>query len=117
MLIKYYKNIAEFNFDEHSEYKDFFEKSKDGQRIFENLSMASGQKIVKGDTLILFDEIQECPQALNSLKYFCEKLPEYHIVCACSLLGVMLAKTSFPVGKVNVILQNILRYTRLQRSI
>ena len=100
---RYYKNIAEFNFDEHPEYKDFFDKSKDGMRIFENLSMASGQKIVPGDTLVLFDEIQECPEAINSLKYYCEKLPEYHIACAGSLLGVMLAKTPFPVGKVNFI--------------
>lgn len=113
---RYYKNIAEFNFDENPEYKDFFEKSKDGRRILENLAMASGQRIVPEDTLIFFDEIQECPDALNSLKYFCEKLPEYHIVCAGSLLGVMLSKTSFPVGKVNFIYMYPMNFKEFLRA-
>lgn len=99
---RYYRNIAYFNFDEHEEYKQFFEKTKDIDRILQNLIMASGQTIKSEETLIVFDEIQECPNALNTLKYFCENAPEYHVACAGSLLGIALAKpVSFPVGKVD----------------
>ena len=102
---RYYENIAYFNFDEHPEYKQFFEKTKDVDRILQNLVMASGQVIrpVKPEaTLIVFDEIQECPDALNTLKYFCENAPHYHVACAGSLLGIALSKpASFPVGKVD----------------
>ena len=64
--------------------------------------MVSGQTIKPEETLIIFDEIQECPNALNTLKYFCENAPEYHVACAGSLLGIALAKpVSFPVGKVD----------------
>ena len=64
--------------------------------------LVSGQKIIPEKTLIIFDEIQDCPKVLNSMKYFCENAPEYHIACAGSLLGIALAKpSSFPVGKVN----------------
>jgi predicted AAA+ superfamily ATPase len=98
-----YESYAYFSFDENSEYKQFFETTKDVRRILENLAMASGQKIDAG-TLIIFDEIQECPNALGSLKYFYENAPEYHIACAGSLLGLALAKpASFPVGKVEFI--------------
>jgi hypothetical protein len=66
--------------------------------------MISGEKIIPGETLILFDEVQECPEALNSLKYFNEKANEYHIVVAGSLLGTLLAQPkSYPVGKVNLL--------------
>lgn len=98
----HYKNIAYFNFDETSEYKQFFELTKDPARIIEYLSLASGESIHPEETLIIFDEIQECGEALNSLKYFYEKVPSFHIACAGSLLGVKLAKPqSFPVGKVD----------------
>ena len=98
-----YESYAYFSFDENSEYKQFFETTKDVKRILDNLSMASGQKI-NDKTLIIFDEIQECRNALGSLKYFCENAPEYHIACAGSLLGLALAKpASFPVGKVDFI--------------
>ena len=98
----YYKNIAYFNFDENEEYKQFFETTKDVNRILQNLMFASGQKIVPENTLIIFDEIQDCLKVINSLKYFCENAPQYHIACAGSLLGIALAKpSSFPVGKVN----------------
>lgn len=63
--------------------------------------MINGKKIEKEKTLIIFDEIQECPEALNSLKYFCEDSNDYHIVCAGSLLGIRLSHTAFPVGKVD----------------
>ena len=96
-----YENVAYFNFEEHSEYKQFFEKTKDVDRILQNLMMAGGYKINPGSTLVIFDEIQECPDALTALKYFCENEPEYHVACAGSLLGIALSKpVSFPVGKV-----------------
>ncbi len=99
---RYYENIAYFNFDENIEYKHFFETTKDTNRILQNLMLASGQKILPEKTLIFFDEIQDCPNVINSLKYFCENAPEYHIACAGSLLGVALANpSSFPVGKVS----------------
>lgn len=102
---RYYNNIAYFNFDEHPEYKQFFESTKNVDRILQNLMMASGEIIKQSnpeDTLIVFDEIQECPNALNTLKYFCENTPHYHVACAGSLLGIALSKpASFPVGKVD----------------
>ncbi|MEG2380297.1 MAG: ATP-binding protein [Oscillospiraceae bacterium] len=92
---------AYFNFDKEEEYKQFFETTKDVKRILKNISMASGQRITK-DTLIIFDEIQACPEALNSLKYFCEDAAEYYVASAGSLLGIKLSK-GFPVGKVDFI--------------
>ena len=99
---RYYENTAYFNFDENEEYKQFFETTKDVDRILQNLMLASGQKIRPEKTLIIFDEVQDCPKVINSMKYFCENAPQYHIACAGSLLGIALAKpSSFPVGKVN----------------
>ncbi len=99
---RYYDNTAYFNFDENEEYKQFFETTKDVERILQNLMLASGQKIVPEKTLIVFDEVQDCPKVINSMKYFCENAPQYHVACAGSLLGIALAKpASFPVGKVN----------------
>ena len=97
-----YENVAYFNFDENEDFKQFFETTKDVRRILQNLMLASGQKIAPEKTLVIFDEIQEAPKVIHSLKYFCENAPQYHIACAGSLLGVALAKpASFPVGKVN----------------
>ena len=99
---QHYKNIAYFNFEENQEFKQFFKTSKDVERILQNLMLATGQKIVPEKTLIVFDEIQDAPDVINSLKYFCENAPKYHVACAGSLLGIALAKpSSFPVGKVN----------------
>jgi predicted AAA+ superfamily ATPase len=99
---RYYENIAYFNFDENEEYKQFFNTTKDVNRILQNLMLVSGTKILPPKTLIIFDEIQDCPNVINSMKYFCENAPEYHIACAGSLLGIALSKpSSFPVGKVN----------------
>lgn len=99
---RYYENTAYFNFDENEEYRQFFETTKDVERILQNLMLASGQKIVPEKTLIIFDEVQDCPKVINSMKYFCENAPQYHIACAGSLLGIALAKpSSFLVGKVN----------------
>lgn len=98
---RYYENTAYFNFDENTEYKQFFQTTKDIKRILQNLMLASGQHIEADKTLIVFDEVQDCPEVINSLKYFCETAPEYHVACAGSLLGIALAKpSSFPVGKV-----------------
>ena len=64
--------------------------------------LANNQKILHEKTLIIFDEVQDCPKVINSMKYFCENAPQYHIACAGSLFGIALAKpSSFPVGKVN----------------
>ncbi|WP_406546569.1 ATP-binding protein [Succinimonas sp.] len=97
-----YENVAYFNFEEHEEFRQFFETTKNVSRILQNLMMTSGQKIVPEKTLIIFDEAQDCPNVINSLKDFCENAPEYHIASAGSLLGTALAKpSSFPVGKVS----------------
>ena len=97
-----YENTAYFNFDENTEYRQFFEVTKDPDRLLQNLILASGQNIVPENTFIIFDEVQDCPEVINSMKYFCESAPQYHIACAGSLLGIALAKpSSFPVGKVN----------------
>ena len=98
----YYKSFVYFNFDEEDELKSIFETNKNPQRIIELLSMIAGEKIYPEDTLIIFDEVQECPEALNALKYFKEKANEYHVIAAGSLLGTLLAKPkSYPVGMVN----------------
>lgn len=99
-----YKNYVYFNFDEEDELKSIFETNKNPQRIIELLSLISGFKILPRDTLIIFDEVQECPAALNSLKYFKEKANEYHVIAAGSLLGTLLAQPkSYPVGMVNLL--------------
>lgn len=98
---QFFENTAYFNFDLQTEIKDFFEKTKDPVRIIEFLSIINGRPILPGITLIIFDEIQECNAALNSLKYFNEEHPEYVIAGAGSLLGVALSRgSSFPVGNV-----------------
>jgi len=100
---------AYFNFDKDEEYKQFFSLTKDVKRILENLAMASGQKITK-NTLIIFDEIQACPEALNTLKYFYEDAPQYYVACAGSLLGLLLSN-SFPVGKVDFLSMGPMTFT------
>lgn len=100
----HYKNYVYFNFDEEEELKSIFSSNKSPQRIIELLSLIADEKIEPTDTLILFDEIQECPDALNSLKYFKEKANEYHVIAAGSLLGTLLAQPkSYPVGTVNLL--------------
>lgn len=100
----YYDNFVYFNFDEEDELESIFETNKNPHRIIELLSMICGEKIEPEKTLIIFDEIQECPEALNTLKYFKEKANEYHVIAAGSLLGTLLAKPkSYPVGMVNLL--------------
>ncbi len=101
---KNFDSIAYFNFDQQAELKQFFETTKDPKRILQNLSLVYGKAILAEKTLIILDEIQECNDALNSLKYFFEDAPEYAVACAGSLLGVAMSRgASFPVGKVDFI--------------
>lgn len=99
---RYYDNVAYFNFEETDSLISVFEKDYDTKRIILELELFLGKSIKPGSTLIILDEIQECGRALTAMKYFCENAPEYHIVCAGSLLGIALHKQlSFPVGKVD----------------
>ena len=99
-----YDHFVYFNFDEEDELKSIFETNKNPQRIVELLSMVAGEKILPRETLIIFDEVQECPEALNTLKYFKEKANDYHVIAAGSLLGTLLAQPkSYPVGMVNLL--------------
>lgn len=102
-----YKNCAYVTLEEiapgvPSEYAQFFETTKDPERIIANLSLALGEPIEPGKTLLILDEIQDCPPAIGALKYFCDNAPQYHVACAGSLLGVKLARgySAFPVGKI-----------------
>jgi len=98
----YYESCAYFNFEETDSLKTVFEKDYDTSRILFELGLYSGKTIQPEKTLIIFDEIQECGRAITAMKYFCENAPEYHIVCAGSLLGIALQnQLSFPVGKVD----------------
>ena len=99
---RYYEETAYFNFEETEALKSVFEKDYDTKRILFELGLHTGKTIQPGTTLVIFDEIQECGRAITAMKYFCENAPEYHIVCAGSLLGIALQKQlSFPVGKVD----------------
>lgn len=99
---KEYKQSVYINFESNSRMQQLFEGDFDIKRIIAGLQIESGLMINSDDTLIIFDEIQEAPKALTSLKYFCESAPQYHLISAGSMLGVALHKeTSFPVGKVS----------------
>lgn len=99
---EHYSHTAYFNFEASKELCLEFAKTKDPGRIINILNLYSSCPILPEDTLIIFDEIQECPDALNSLKYFCEDAPQYHIMAAGSLLGVAIHhQKGFPVGKVD----------------
>jgi len=100
---RYFKKVAYVNFQNPSrEITELFEGSIEPRRIVGMLELYLDMKISAADTLLFFDEVQEVPRALTSLKYFCEDAPEYHVVTAGSLLGIFLHKgTSFPVGKVD----------------
>ena len=99
---KAYANTVYVNFDSNSRMAELFASDLDTDRLIMGLELYAGHKIDTGSTLLIFDEVQEVPRALTSLKYFCENAPQYHIVCAGSLLGIALHEgTSFPVGKVD----------------
>lgn len=97
-----YPNTIYINFDSNTHMAALFEKDLDTERIILGLELYANQKINPDNTLLIFDEIQEVPHALSCLKYFYENAPQYHIICAGSLLGIALhGGTSFPVGKVD----------------
>ncbi len=97
-----YKDTVYINFDSNSRMAELFTVDLNTDRLILGLELYAGRKIDPDNTLLIFDEVQEVPKALSSLKYFCENAPQYHIVCAGSLLGIALHQgTSFPVGKVN----------------
>lgn len=97
-----FKYVAYFNFEASEELCREFENTKNPERLIDILRLYTDCPVEPGQTLIIFDEIQQSNKALNSLKYFCEEAPEYHILAAGSLLGVSLSRgDSFPVGKVD----------------
>jgi len=99
-----YEKTFYFSFDKETELSSIFETNKDPNRIISLLSTIRNDKIECKKHLVIFDEIQECPAALNSLKYFNEEANDYHIIAAGSLLGTFLAEPmSYPVGKVNLL--------------
>lgn len=99
---KAYEDTVYINFDSNSRMSELFASDLDTDRLIMGLEIYAGRKINPDSTLLIFDEIQEVPRALASLKYFYENAPQYHIICAGSLLGIALNEgTSFPVGKVD----------------
>jgi predicted AAA+ superfamily ATPase len=101
---EYYKSTAYLNFDHNSRVQRIFAQDLDSKRIVHDLGIEAGFTIDPEHTLIIFDEVQECPSALTALKYFCENAMQYHIIAAGSLLGVAQREgTGFPVGKVDML--------------
>ena len=97
-----YTDVIYINFDSNSVMSELFAPDLDTSRLITGLELYAGRKILPETTLLIFDEVQEVPRALTSLKYFYENAPQYHIICAGSLLGIALHEgTSFPVGKVD----------------
>ena len=99
----HYNNSAYVNFETNKTVREYFDKNIEPDRIVRFLETEVRERITKGDTLIIFDEIQSCPRALTSMKYFNENARGYHVVCAGSLLGVAVNREdfSFPVGNVD----------------
>ena len=99
-----YEKVAYISFYNNKRMSDVFQIDFDVKRILMNLNIESGVTITPGNTLIILDEIQDTPKVLESLKYFCEEAPEYHVVAAGSLLGVAIHEgISYPVGKVDIL--------------
>ena len=113
-----FEYCAKFDFDRQEELKSVFQNTKMPERIIKELALFCDVPIIAGKTLIIFDEIQECEEALNCLKYFCEDAPEYHIMAAGSLLGVAFKKRrmTVPVGKVRVIRMYPLSFKEFLRA-
>ena len=113
-----YDSFAYFNFEETEALKTVFEKDYDTSRILFELGLFAGKTIEAGKTLVILDEIQECGRAITAMKYFCENAPEYHIVCAGSLLGIALQKQlSFPVGKVDFLTLYPMNFSEFLRAV
>lgn len=109
---------VKFDFDRQPELKSVFQTSKSPDRIIKELSLYCDVPIIAGKTLIIFDEIQECEEAFNSLKYFREDAPEYHVIAAGSLLGVAVRKKrmAVPVGKVKVLRLSPVTFSEFLRA-
>lgn len=106
-----FENMVYVNFEKDEQLGEYFQGTLDPKNIIKLLSIHTGSLITAGKTLLVFDEIQECPKALNSLKYFYEEANDYHVVAAGSLLGVKVSKDEgFPVGKVNFLNMYPLRF-------
>lgn len=100
----HFSNVAYINLDQNAAMHEQFELGFDTQRLIRAFQFETGETIQEGETLIILDEVQECPRALTSLKYFCEDAPGYVIVAAGSLLGITIhGGTGYPVGKVNTL--------------
>ena len=112
-----YEDITLFNFEKTEALADIFERDYDTDRIIFELGLFIGRTIKPETTLIFFDEIQACSRAITSLKYFCENAPQYHIICAGSLLGVKLSsESSFPVGKIEMLTMYPMSFTEFVRA-
>ncbi|WP_300415576.1 ATP-binding protein [uncultured Oscillibacter sp.] len=100
-----FKNVVYINLETNLAVASYFNDNITPERLLRYLEASTGERIIPGETLIILDEIQSCERALTSLKYFCEEMPEYHVVAAGSLLGVAINRQrySFPVGKVETI--------------
>lgn len=113
-----YENTVYINFDANNQMSELFSADLNIERIMLGLELYVGHKINSENTLLIFDEIQEVPKALSSLKYFYENAPQYHIVCGGSLLGIALhSGTSFPVGKVDFLKLYPLSYKEFLKAL
>lgn len=111
-----FKNSFLFNFEKEPVLKEIFQCDLDPQRILRELSLAKGKSINQASDIVVFDEIQECPKAISSLKYFSEEIPELALAGAGSLLGVKLSHESFPVGKVEFLHLYPLNFTEFVKA-
>lgn len=96
-----FKNLVELNFEQNQALHQLFEKNLDPKEIIVNLQVLTKQSIVPGETLLFFDEVQACPRALLSLRYFFEIIPELHVIAAGSLLDFAIESIGLPVGRIN----------------
>ena len=115
---EYFEYCVKFDFDRQIELKSVFQMTKSPDRLLRELELHCDQPIIPGKTLIIFDEIQECEEALNSLKYFCEDAPQYHVIAAGSLLGVAVKKRrmAVPVGKVRIMQMHPISFKEFLRA-
>ena len=115
---EYFEYCVKFDFDRQIELKSVFQMTKSPDRLLRELELHCDQPIIPGKTLIIFDEIQECEEALNSLKYFCEDAPQYHVIAAGSLLGVAVKKRrmAVPVGKVRIMRMHPISFREFLRA-
>lgn len=116
---QYFEDTAYFNFEGNKGLASVFEYDFDIERIIDELgNIIRGKEIIPGKTLVIFDEIQSCPAAVTSLKYFCENKRELHVICAGSLLGVSIKRDniSFPVGKVDRLFMYPMSFSEFLRA-